>query len=98
MAYTAADCLRSRRDFPALDRGGDGPPITYLDGPGGTQVPRPVIDAIQSVYTDCNVNTHGHFPPSREVDRRMHAARSAVASTDTVLFTAGSYPNAPPSP
>lgn len=80
MAYTAADCLRSRRDFPALNRTTDGQRITYLDGPGGTQVPRAVIDAIHSVYTDCNVNTHGNFPPSREVDRRVQAARSAVAS------------------
>jgi cysteine desulfurase family protein (TIGR01976 family) len=80
MPYTAADCARSRRDFPALERTLEGRPLTYLDGPGGTQVPRAVIDAIHSVYTDCNVNTHGNFPPSREVDRRMQAARSAVAS------------------
>jgi cysteine desulfurase family protein (TIGR01976 family) len=80
MAYTAADCLRARKDFPALDRCGPGPALSFLDGPGGSQVPRAVIDAIADVYTVCNVNTHGQFGPSQEVDRRMHAARVAVAA------------------
>jgi selenocysteine lyase/cysteine desulfurase len=30
-----------------------------------------VIDAVADVYASCNVNTHGNFPPSAEVDRRM---------------------------
>jgi cysteine desulfurase family protein (TIGR01976 family) len=80
MAYTAADCVRARKDFPALDRPGPGPALCYLDGPGGSQVPRAVIDAIADVYTLCNVNTHGQFGPSQEVDRRMDAARGAVAA------------------
>jgi cysteine desulfurase family protein (TIGR01976 family) len=81
VAYSAADCLRIRRDFPALDRPpASGPALAYLDGPGGSQVPQCVIDAIADVYTSCNVNTHGNFPPSQEVDRRMEAARRAVAA------------------
>ena len=80
MSYTANECLRARRDFPALNRPGAGPPLAYLDGPGGSQVPQLVIDAIADVYATCNVNTHGNFPPSQEVDRRMHAARTAVAT------------------
>jgi cysteine desulfurase family protein (TIGR01976 family) len=79
MDYTAADCLRARKDFPALHRVGDGPALAFLDGPGGSQVPLPVIAAIQDVYATCNVNTHGNFPPSREVDRRMDEARRTVA-------------------
>jgi cysteine desulfurase family protein (TIGR01976 family) len=43
-------------------------------------VPRVVIDAIADVYTYCNVNTHGNFGPSREVDRRLSVARSVVAA------------------
>ncbi len=76
MAYTQEHCLRSRLDFPALIKN---PDLAYLDGPGGVQVPRVVIDAIADVYATCNVNTHGSFAPSREVDRRMAAARSVVA-------------------
>jgi len=77
MAYTQEHCLRSRRDFPALVKN---PDLAYLDGPGGVQVPRAVIDAIADVYATCNVNTHGSFAPSREVDRRMAAARAVVAA------------------
>lgn len=77
MAYTLEHCLRSRRDFPALTRNAG---LAFLDGPGGSQVPTAVIDAIVDLYASCNVNTHGSFPPSREVDRRMENARSVVAT------------------
>jgi len=77
MAYTLEHCLRSRQDFPALIKN---PDLAFLDGPGGTQVPRVVVDAIADVYASCNVNTHGNFAPSREVDRRMEVARSVVAT------------------
>ena len=76
MAYTHEHCLRSRRDFPALTKN---PGLAFLDGPGGSQVPNVVVDAIADVYASCNVNTHGNFAPSREVDRRLEAARAAVA-------------------
>ena len=77
MAYTLDHCLRSRQDFPALVKN---PALAFLDGPGGSQVPRVVVDAVADVYASCNVNTHGNFAPSREVDRRMQAARSVVAA------------------
>ena len=77
MAYTHGHCLRSRLDFPALMKN---PDLAFLDGPGGSQVPRVVIDAIADVYVSCNVNTHGNFAPSQEVDRRMLIARSVVAT------------------
>jgi cysteine desulfurase family protein (TIGR01976 family) len=54
--------------------------LSYLDGPGGSQVPQAVIDAIADLYASCNVNTHGNFPPSQEVDRRMDRARSVLAT------------------
>ncbi len=44
-----ADALRT--EFPALAREQDGRPVAYLDGPGGTQVPRRVIDAVVGYYT-----------------------------------------------
>jgi cysteine desulfurase family protein (TIGR01976 family) len=83
MAYTTEHSERSRRDFPALVHGHD---LVFLDGPGGSQVPRVVIDAMVDVYQSCNVNTHGNFPPSREVDRRMDVARETLA---TFLGAAG---------
>ena len=79
MAFTLEHSLRCRKDFPALDAPGQNPPLAYLDGPGGSQVPRVVIDAIADFYETCNVNTHGSFPPSEEVDRRMAAARGILA-------------------
>jgi cysteine desulfurase family protein (TIGR01976 family) len=86
MSYTADDCARCRADFPALRAMRGGAPIAFLDGPGGSQVPLAVIRAIEHVYTYCNVNTGGAFAASREVDRRLHEARSAVA---TFLGAAG---------
>jgi cysteine desulfurase family protein (TIGR01976 family) len=81
MAFTLEHSLRSRKDFPALTRvRSDGIQLSYLDGPGGSQVPQAVIDAIADVYATCNVNTHGQFPPSQEIDRRMDRARSVLAT------------------
>jgi cysteine desulfurase family protein (TIGR01976 family) len=77
MAYTLEHCLRARRDFPALTKN---PDLAFLDGPGGSQVPRAVVEAIADVYASCNVNTHGNFGPSREVDRRLEIARVVVAA------------------
>jgi cysteine desulfurase family protein (TIGR01976 family) len=86
MAFTAEHCLRSRRDFPALTRDRSGPSLAFLDGPGGSQVPRIVIDTFADFYATCNVNTHGRFSPSQEVDRRMDLAREVLA---TFLGAAG---------
>jgi cysteine desulfurase family protein (TIGR01976 family) len=80
MAYTAEHALRSRKDFPALQKSHGGFELAYLDGPGGSQVPTAVVEAIADVYATCNVNTHGNFPPSHEVDRRMLGARETVAT------------------
>jgi cysteine desulfurase family protein (TIGR01976 family) len=80
MTYTAEHALRSRGDFPSLLRRREGVEFAFLDGPGGSQVPTAVIEAIEDFYATCNVNTHGNFPPSREVDRRMEHARSVLAT------------------
>jgi len=80
VAYTAAHARRSRTDFPALLRPREGVELAFLDGPGGSQVPTAVIEAIGDLYASCNVNTHGNFPPSREVDRRMQNAREVLAT------------------
>lgn len=86
MAFTTADNERCRRDFPALNRSDEARDLVFLDGPGGVQVPTAVIQALVDFYGSCNVNTHGQFAPSREVDRRMQLARETVA---TFLGAAG---------
>jgi cysteine desulfurase family protein (TIGR01976 family) len=80
MPYTAEHALRSREDFPSLRQNREGSKLVFLDGPGGTQVPARVIEAITDFYASCNVNTRGHFAPSREVDRRMQNAREVLAA------------------
>ncbi len=79
MAFTATHSERCRKDFPAL-RAREGRELVFLDGPGGSQVPDAVIQAVTDFYQTCNVNTHGNFPPSREVDRRMQLARETLAA------------------
>ena len=80
MPFTAAESERCRRDFPALARTHRGEPLAYLDGPAGTQVPEPVIEAISSYYRNANANTHGEFPVSRDTDRLLDETREAAAA------------------
>ena len=46
-----------RKDFPSLVCTYNGHTLAYLDGPGGTQVPRAVMDAVTAYFTNCNANT-----------------------------------------
>lgn len=68
-----------RSDFPSLSRTHAGRPIAFLDGPAGSQVPEPVIEAISRYYRTSNANSHGLFPTSRETDALMASARRTVA-------------------
>lgn len=75
-----------RADFPSLKRTYRGQPLTYFDGPGGTQVPQAVITAITSYYTTCNSNTHGSFVTTQESDAIIQSTREHLA----VFFNAPS--------
>ena len=68
-----------RRDFPALDRKYEGHSVAYFDGPGGTQVPRQVVDAMSDYLYHHNANTHWLYPTSAETDEALDAARVALA-------------------
>jgi len=57
-----------RRQFPALERVHNCHPVAYFDGPGGTQVPRPVVDAMADYLFHHNANTHWLYPTSEETD------------------------------
>jgi cysteine desulfurase family protein (TIGR01976 family) len=72
--------MECRKDFPALERTVNGHPLAYLDGPGGTQVPQAVMDAIAKYYRTCNSNTHGAFATSEESDAVIQQAREAMAA------------------
>ncbi len=74
------DPLVVRPEFPALAREHDGRPVVFLDGPGGTQVPQRVIDAVGDYYRRMNANEGGAFPTSAESDGMTAAARRAVAA------------------
>ncbi len=80
MPFSHAESRRARQDFPALSRPTGDPPLAYLDGPAGTQVPRSVLDAMNDYYEQANANTHGRFATSRESDRRMLEVRRKVAA------------------
>jgi cysteine desulfurase family protein (TIGR01976 family) len=68
-----------RAHFPALARRHHGLPVAYFDGPGGTQVPRQVADAVGDYLLHHNANTHWAFPSSHETDAALSAARAALA-------------------
>ncbi|HET7028196.1 MAG TPA: cysteine desulfurase-like protein [Candidatus Limnocylindrales bacterium] len=71
------DALRAQ--FPALGRTVDGEAIAYFDGPGGTQVPRRVIDAVVGYYETANANDGGAFETSERSDAIVAEAHAAVA-------------------
>ena len=63
-----------RKDFPALAEG-----LAHFDGPGGTQVPAAVSDAVAGTMRSAVSNRHGPFASSRRADAIVDAARAAVA-------------------
>jgi cysteine desulfurase family protein (TIGR01976 family) len=68
-----------RRCFPALARTHNGYPVAYFDGPGGTQVPRIVVEAMNDYLYYHNANTHWAYPTSEETDAIIESARSVLA-------------------
>jgi cysteine desulfurase family protein (TIGR01976 family) len=86
--------LRSIREhFPALSRIHKGHAVAYFDGPGGTQVPRAVAEAVTDYLFHHNANTHWHYPTSIESDAIIAASREAFAdffnsAPDEIVFGA----------
>jgi cysteine desulfurase family protein (TIGR01976 family) len=70
--------LRSRNLFPALQQVVNGRSAIYLDGPGGTQVPQSVIDAMSGYLIQGLSNSGGPFHSSRLTDETTEAARQAM--------------------
>src|ERR1051325_8302277 len=83
---TTVEAARAR--FTALQR-----PLAFFDGPGGTQVPDSVIDAIADYLRSANANLGGPFETSRQTDAllvRAHDAAGAFlgAGSEEVAFGA----------
>ncbi len=68
-----------RCHFPALERRHNGHPVAYFDGPGGTQVPRSVVDAMADYLCHHNANTHWAYPSSAETDTAIEDSRRSLA-------------------
>ena len=83
---STVEAVRAR--FTALQQ-----PLVFFDGPGGTQVPDSVIDAIADYLRYSNANTDGPFDTSRRTDALLAKARATAASflnatVDEVAFGA----------
>jgi cysteine desulfurase family protein (TIGR01976 family) len=82
-----------RGQFPALAQEINGQPAIFLDGPGGTQVPASVIEAMADYLLHSNANAHGAFITSARTDRLVEMARQAIAdllgsNPDEIVFGA----------
>src|SRR5256886_2169184 len=75
----ALDVQWIRSQFPSLTQTLNGHPAAFLDGPGGTQVPQRVIDAIADYPRRDNANTGGAYATSRRTDAMIAEARAAMA-------------------
>ena len=74
MSTVAFDVAAARAKFPALASG-----LVFFDGPGGTQVPQSVIDAVSACLRDANANVEGPFETSRRADAIIAEAHEAAA-------------------
>lgn len=68
-----------RSCFPALERAHNENSVADFDGPGGTQVPRQVVEAMSDYLYYHNANTHWAYPTSEETDAALENARDACA-------------------
>src|SRR5579885_1003102 len=88
---SAIDLSWVRSQFPCLAQRVNGQPAVFFDGPGGTQVPQRVIDAISNYLRQNNANTCGAYATSRNTDSIIAGAREAMADflgchADEIVF------------
>src|SRR5215212_7233905 len=90
-AEGATSVQEIRSHFPALEREHEGHSVAYFDGPGGTQVPRAVVEAMSDYLYHHNANTHWGYPTSDETDAMIDDAREVFADffntkADEIVF------------
>jgi len=88
MSKAIIDLSTIRARFSALDRG-----LVFFDGPGGTQAPDEVIDAIAGYLRESNANLGGDFETSRRsgelvAEARASAARFLGCAAEEIVFGA----------
>jgi cysteine desulfurase family protein (TIGR01976 family) len=86
VSTVALDVAAVRGRFSALQRR-----LAFFDGPGGTQTPDAVIDAIATYLRESNANVGGPFETSRRSEHLLAAARENAAtflgcSAEEVVF------------
>ena len=72
---TLLDVEAVRARYSALDR-----PLAFFDGPGGTQCPDEVIDAISAYLRRSNANVGAPYETSRRTDELVALAHERAAS------------------
>ena len=83
-----------REQFPALALKDEGKARIYLDNPGGTQVPRQVLERMEHYLIHTNSNHGGPFRTSVESDKVLKDAHQGMAdllnakSADEIVFGA----------
>src|SRR5438445_13786730 len=92
MSTVALDVAAVRARFSALESD-----LAFFDGPGGTQVPDVVIDAIATYLRESNANVSGPYETSRRTERLVADARQAAgsflgSSPEEVIFVANMTP------
>src|SRR5882724_13639174 len=92
-ALEVAPVSQIRSHFPALERIHNGRNVAYFDGPGGTQVPRQVVEEMSDYLYHHNANTHWAYPTSEETDAALEHARKVCAeflnaASDEIAFGA----------
>src|SRR5436309_11431642 len=75
MSTVAFDVEAVRRRFSALRS-----PLALFDGPGGTQVPDEVIEAIAAYLRESNANVSGPYETSRQTEALVTQARLTAAA------------------
>ncbi|MBX9694186.1 MAG: cysteine desulfurase-like protein [Cyanobacteria bacterium] len=78
-AASVLEKLAVRSHFPALTKRVNGHAAVFLDGPGGTQVPQQVIDAVSDYYKTNNANAGGRFATSAATDEIVQQGRVAMS-------------------
>ena len=74
MSIATLDTSAVRARFSALQR-----PLAFFDGPGGTQCPDEVIDAIAAYLRESNANVGAPYETSRRTDMLVAHARDRAA-------------------
>jgi len=74
MSAVTFDVEAVRALFPALRQ-----PLVFFDGPGGTQVPDAVVEAVAAYLRESNANSGGDFATSRRTDELIGIARATAA-------------------